>query len=135
MEQLLNFDAPFDTTLMDRIVTCMYQGNAQEIQAAQKILTQFQQHPNAWTKVSIILEESQNLNSKFIALQILKEVIQYRWNALPDTQRVGIKNFIIKTVIEKASNPDVMVRERVLLSKMNEVLVQVLFIFFFVAST
>uniref|UniRef100_A0A453MKP6 Importin N-terminal domain-containing protein n=1 Tax=Aegilops tauschii subsp. strangulata TaxID=200361 RepID=A0A453MKP6_AEGTS len=47
-----------------------------------------------WLQVVHILQNSQNLNTKFFALQVLESVIKYRWNALPVEQRDGIKNYI-----------------------------------------
>ena len=43
-----------------------YQGAGQEQQQTQRILTQFQENPEAWTKVDAILEQSQNAQSKCI---------------------------------------------------------------------
>lgn len=39
-------------------------------QSAQKVLTQFQEHPDAWQRVPKILSESNNSQTKFIALQV-----------------------------------------------------------------
>ena len=54
--------------------------------AAQNVLTQFQEHPDAWNRVDTILEYSQNPHTKFFALQILDKVIRSRWAILPREQ-------------------------------------------------
>ena len=70
--------------------------------------------------------QSQNPNTKFFALQVLDAVIKYRWNALPDDQREGIKNFISNLII-KLSTDDASFRgQRAFISKINSVLVQIL---------
>ena len=38
--------------------------------AAERILRQLQEHPDTWTQVVTILQNSQNLNTKFYALQV-----------------------------------------------------------------
>lgn len=77
-------------------------------QMAQQILTQFQEHPDAWTRVPDILERSSYPQSKvvstvtqcrsdlinwtcfkYIGLQILEKLIVTRWKTLPDGQRQG----------------------------------------------
>jgi exportin-1 len=48
-----------------------------------------------------ILQNSQNLNTKFSALQLLESVIKYRWNALLVEQcDDGIKNYISDVIVE-----------------------------------
>ena len=93
--------------------------------AAERILRQLQEHPDTWTQVVTILQNSQNLNTKFYALQVrdsccfsffegrenflmvviysyqvLEGVIKYRWNALPLEQCQGIKNYISDLIIQ-----------------------------------
>lgn len=38
--------------------------------AAEKLLLEFQEHPQAWTRVDMILETSQNQATKYFALQV-----------------------------------------------------------------
>lgn len=74
---------------------------------AQQVLTQFQEHPDAWTRVPEILEHSSFPQTKvcgqftwlyagcssifmqYIGLQILEKLILTRWKSLPDGQRQG----------------------------------------------
>jgi len=72
------------------------------------LLTQFQEHPDAWQRVPVIIQESTNpqnkvlsvtlrqtspfaliANAQFLGLQILEKVVRTRWKALPDDQRAG----------------------------------------------
>ena len=116
----------FEITLFDKIVDTFYTGVGAEREKAQKIVTQFKEHPDSWQKVDYILECSSSINSKFIALQILSELIQTRWNVLPNDQCEGIKNFIVGLVIKNGSEEYGGRVEKMFLGKLNLVLVQIL---------
>ena len=58
-------------------------------------------------------------------MQILEEVIKYRWGALPDQQREGIKNYVSNLIIKLSSDDTTFRREKVFLNKLNIILVQV----------
>jgi exportin-1 len=90
------------------------------------VLTQFKEHAEAWSKVDQILEQSQSQATKFFALQILEDVVKYRWNALPREQCDGIRNFIVDKVITNSSTEESLRSEKLYLDKLNIVLVQVL---------
>lgn len=60
-----------------------------------------------------------------LAWQILEEVVKYRWGALPDEQREGIKNYISNLIIKLSSEEATFRRERMFLNKLNLILVQV----------
>ena len=83
MESLLNFSETLDIQLLDKVVTTLYQGRGAEVrpvdsnpvlfmltidalqqQQAQRVISQFQEHPDAWQKVDLILETSQNFQTK-----------------------------------------------------------------------
>jgi exportin-1 len=72
---------------------------------AQRVLTQFQEHPDAWTRADAILEYAQVRETKCkasflcssmrvnfisdLALSILEKLIQTRWKILPREQALG----------------------------------------------
>ncbi|KAK9807779.1 hypothetical protein WJX72_008954 [[Myrmecia] bisecta] len=127
--------APVDVALLDATINTFYSAsNATEARspiklvraAAEASLKKLQEHPEAWTRVDSILEQSQSQQSKFFALQILEEVIKYRWGALPDEQREGIKNYISNLIIKMSSDEASFRREKVFINKLNIILVQVL---------
>ena len=96
--------------------------------AANEILMQLQTNEQSWTRVDAILENSANQNAKFFALQILEDTIKYRWLTLPggeDGPREGVKNYVVTKIIALSQDEDTVKRERVFLSKMNLILVQV----------
>lgn len=94
--------------------------------AAQKVLTEFQDHPDAWSRVDTILEYSKNMHTKFYALGILESVIKYKWKALPREQCEGIKNYIVGLVIKLGSDEASLAANRMFLSKLNICFVQVI---------
>lgn len=59
-------------------------------------------------------------------LQILESVIKFRWGALPEEQRQGIKNYISNLIIKLSSDDQTFRRQKVFLNKLNVILVQVL---------
>ncbi|KAI6099888.1 armadillo-type protein [Pisolithus croceorrhizus] len=99
MEGLLDFSREFDVSLLDRVAVAFYTGAGQEQQMAQQVLTQFEEHPDAWTR--------------YIGLQILERLITTRWRTLPDGQRQGIRNFVV------ASDEATMRKEKTYLNKLN----------------
>ncbi|KDQ33588.1 hypothetical protein PLEOSDRAFT_172384 [Pleurotus ostreatus PC15] len=126
MEGLLDFSSEFDVGLMDKVVMAFYTSSGQEQQMAQQVLTQFQEHADAWMRVPDIMEGSSFPQSKFIGLQILEKVINTRWKSLPDGQRQGIRNFIVGVTVKVASDETTMRKEKTYLNKLNLALVQIL---------
>eukprot|EP00667_Euglena_gracilis_P000862 EG_transcript_863 len=101
-------------------------GNPAEIKQAQAVLTKFQEHPEAWTRVDKVLETSQNPHSKYFALQILEGAINTRWKILPPQQRQGIRDFIVNYVIKLSTDEPTLRSQKVLVHKLNHTLVQIL---------
>ncbi|KAI8826555.1 armadillo-type protein [Fimicolochytrium jonesii] len=125
MEGILDFSGDLDTGLFDGVVNAMFvYGPEQSV--ANTVLEQFRQHPDAWKRVDAILERSQVLQSKYIALSILENLIKSMWKILPEDQRAGIKNFIVAFIIKNSSDDETLEKNRLLLSKLNIVLVQIL---------
>mmetsp|Transcript_8127 Transcript_8127/g.30464 ORF Transcript_8127/g.30464 Transcript_8127/m.30464 type:complete len:1079 (-) Transcript_8127:1645-4881(-) len=125
---LLDYNAPFDVPMLDQIITAFYTPGADPTMRseAEKVMTSLQEHEMMWTRADAILEQSSNPNTKFFALQVLEGVIKYRWNALPDDQREGIKNFISNLIIKLSTDAVSFRRDRAFINKVNAVLVQIL---------
>ena len=61
--------------------------------------------------------------------QILEDTIKYRWRTLPageDGPREGVKNYVVSKIIALSQDGETVERDRVFLSKMNLILVQIL---------
>ena len=65
------------------------------------------------------------LETKYFGLQILEQLIQTRWKALPRDQCEGIKGYIVNMILEISSDQEKSERMKLLLQKLNLVLVQV----------
>ena len=126
METILNFNEPLDVTALDKVVDAFYRGSGNEQQMAQKLLTQFQEHPDAWTRVDYILEYSSNTSTKYIGLQILEKLIQTRWKVLPRDQCEGMKSYIVSLIIKKSQDDQLLNKEKTYVNKLNLILVQIL---------
>ncbi|XP_074560822.1 protein EXPORTIN 1A-like [Curcuma longa] len=125
-ERLRDLSQPIDVPLLDATVAAFYgTGSKEERSAADQILRELQNNPDTWLQVVHILQNSQNLNTKFFALQVLENVIKYRWNALPAEQRDGIKNYISDVIVQLSSNETSFRKERLYVNKLNVILVQV----------
>ncbi|KAF8610265.1 hypothetical protein BDV93DRAFT_517416 [Ceratobasidium sp. AG-I] len=126
MDAILDFSQDLDVGLFDRVVNAFFMGSGQEQKQAQAVLTQFQEYPDSWQRVPIILESAGSMQSKYIGLQILEKLIQTRWKILPDDQRQGIRNFIVSTTLAIASDETALRQQKTYLNKLNLALVQIL---------
>ncbi|KAL0340898.1 UNVERIFIED_CONTAM: protein EXPORTIN 1A [Sesamum radiatum] len=118
---------PIDVALLDATVSAFYgTGSKEERAAADHILRDLQNNPEMWLQVVHILSNTQSLNTKFFALQVLEGVIKYRWNALPAEQRDGMKNYISEVIVKLSSDEVCFRRERLYVNKLNIILVQIL---------
>ncbi|KAK4384753.1 protein EXPORTIN 1A [Sesamum angolense] len=126
-EKLRDLSHPLDVSLLDATVAAFYgTGSKDERTAADHILRDLQNNPDMWLQVVHILSNTQNLNTKFFALQVLEGVIKYRWNALPVEQRDGMKNYISEVIVKLSSDEISFRRERLYVNKLNIILVQIL---------
>lgn len=126
MEGILDFSRDLDIGLFDRVVNAFFLGAGQEQKQAQVVLTQFQEHPDAWQRVPVVLETSGSMQSKYIGLQILEKLIQTRWKVLPEDQRQGIRNFIVSTTLGIAADEASLRQQKTYVNKLNLALVQIL---------
>lgn len=126
MENILNFELPLDVDLLDQVVNLFYTGVGPQRDQAGKLLAQLQEHPQAWSRVDQILEQSKSQSTKFFALAILEKVIQYRWKVLPRQQCDGIRSYIVNLIIKLSSDEATLQKERLFLKKLNITLVQIL---------
>lgn len=125
---LVNNSIPFDENkvlLLDRIVQAFNSNDSSVMRQANEVLTQFQQDDNSWQYVDIILENSTEQNSKFIALSILDLTVKNKWKALPEDQKSGIKEYITNQVIKVGQEDGANATGNILLTKLNQTLVSI----------
>nr|XP_043627254.1 protein EXPORTIN 1A-like [Erigeron canadensis] len=126
-EKLRDLSQPIDVALLDATVAAFYgTGSKDERTAADHILRELQNNPDMWLQVVHILSNTQSMNTKFFALQVLEGVIKYRWNVLPVEQRDGMKNYISEVIVKLSSNEGSFRQERLYVNKLNIILVQIL---------
>lgn len=128
LQQLLSPDA-WDVgrvKLLDHVVTMMYQGGLEpQRKTADEALKALRQQPNAWRAVDTIITHSEEPNTKFFALQILKETINTKWKVLPEQERAGIKEYIVNMTIKFSADEQLAASHRHFVTKLNETLVEV----------
>ncbi len=93
---------------------------------AEGILLRFRQHADAWTRVDTILSESKLHQTRYLALQILEDLIRFRWRMLGTEQREGIRSYLVQKVIALSTDEAVMSSESLLVTKMSVLLVCIL---------
>lgn len=89
------------------------------------LLTAFQNHPDAWTRVDSILDRSSLPETRHLAATILSDTIRSRWKILPAEQRAGIKTYIVNLIIRLSSDAKLLAENKKFLTKLNMVLVQI----------
>ncbi|CAG8682976.1 1597_t:CDS:10, partial [Ambispora leptoticha] len=123
---ILDFSQDLDVAKLDAVVKTLYTASGSEQQLAQQVLSNFQNHPEAWLRVDAILEKSQFSYTKYLALQILEKLIQTRWKILPAEQQMGIRSYIVNIILSTSENEETLRKEKTYLNKLNLILVQIL---------
>lgn len=116
----------FDISVLDQLVSTAYDPTNPQRGAANKALMQLQEAPELWTKADEMIEKSSNPHTRFFGLQVLDDAIKTRWNIMPAEQKEGIKNYVVGKIIAMSSDETTMQRDRVLISKLNLTLVEIL---------
>lgn len=113
--------------LIEQPIHILYSSaNPEERNAAQHLLTSLQELPNAWMRVDKVLDyPSSSSNAKFFALQILEKLIKFRWKTLPRHTCESIRNYVVNKLIKLSETDESLRRERVFVSKLNLILVQI----------
>ena len=125
MDSILDFSRDLDISALDTVVETFYRGKGEDQKQAQIILTKFQDHPDAWTRADKILQFARDTETKYIGLSILNNLIKTKWKALPDEQRLGIRNFIASMIISMCDNDEQFQSQRALINKCDLTLVQI----------
>jgi exportin-1 len=97
-----------------------------ERKEAERALVRFKDDPSSWTLVDTILERAQNAQTKFFALQILEEMVKSRWKIVTPPQRTSVKNYVVNVAIKLSSDEATLRANKILLRKLNFVLVQII---------
>ena len=87
------------------------------------MLTNLKEHPQAWSFVHTIIDQSQNQETRYYALQILESVIRTRWKTLSREECEVIKSWITGLITVTSSESGRAEREKVFLGKLNSILV------------
>ena len=93
-----------------------------EQEIANQILTEYKSLENSWLNLDIILEQTDSLNAKFIALLIFKDGVQKRWDSISDELHEHYKQFFFNSTINWCNEK---VDSR-LISEANRCLVEIL---------
>lgn len=126
MESILDFSTDLDINIFDQTVDTFYKGSGENQKQAQAVLNKFQENPESWKFVDNILSNSNNSQSKYIALSCLNKLIQYRWKTIPEEERIGIRNFVVNMIIALCNDEAEFETQRALINKIDLTLVSIL---------
>ncbi len=79
VNKLLDFNQKLDIGLLDTVVGTLYSGTGDQQKMAQEVLTTLKEHPDAWTKVRLHLD---NFSMSSLIFMLLVELI-FTWEMLP----------------------------------------------------
>ena len=122
----MDFSTDLDINIFDQTVDTFYKGSGENQKQAQAVLNKFQENPESWKFVDNILSNSNNSQSKYIALSCLNKLIQYRWKTIPEEERIGIRNFVVNMIIALCNDEAEFETQRALINKIDLTLVSIL---------
>jgi len=125
MERILDTNSEFDIKAFDEVVNTALNPSSPNKNAAEDILLQFKDLPNSWTKIDCILKNSLSKHSQFIALQILEETVKSKWALFNEEMRLGLRQYVFSTIIERSSKTDVTKQNDIILQKFNTVIIEI----------
>jgi exportin-1 len=133
MDKIDPSHSDIDIGYLDSVVKSFYEDHTQvqfisspQHKQAAALINAFQSHPDAWRHAYKILTQSNYLQTKYLALQILDSLISTAWKVLSPENRSGIKDYIVSVIINTSSTEDSLDKNKLYLAKLNMVLVQVL---------
>mmetsp|Transcript_14742 Transcript_14742/g.44368 ORF Transcript_14742/g.44368 Transcript_14742/m.44368 type:complete len:1072 (-) Transcript_14742:108-3323(-) len=123
--RLVDFSQPFDTPLLEQILSVAFNPRDPNSRVANHVVIQLQQHENMWQAVTTIIENGTTLASKVFAAQVLHQTIQSKWKAMPAEHRQGVKTYVINAITALCQTENISADQRTFLNKMNLVLVDI----------
>ncbi len=124
--RLLDMNHPLDVNLFDQVVQATYDPHHPQQAEANNLLMRIKEHPQMWSRADAILEGAGTPQGQFFGLQLLEDVIITKWKVLPARQRDDMKNYVVTKVISLSETEESMQANKVLLGKMDQVLVSIL---------
>ncbi len=124
--RLLDMNHPLDVKLFDQVVQATYDPHHPQQAEANNLLMRIKEHPQMWSRADTILEGAGTSQGQFFGLQLLEDVIMTKWKALPVSQRDDMKNYVVAKVISLSETEESMQANKVLLGKLDQVLVSIL---------
>ncbi len=124
--RLLDMNHPLDVKLFDQVIHATYDPQHPQQSEANTLLMRIKEHPQMWSRADAILEGADTPQGQFFGVQLLEDVIMTKWKVLPVRQRDDMKNYVVAKVIALSETEESMQANKVLLGKMDQVLVSIL---------
>lgn len=104
---------------LDATVKAFQEGKGDIQKQSQQKLNEFRANGDSWLLVDKILQEATYLPTKYLALQVLEDVVNTRWQVLPRDQCLGIRNFIVQQILEVSATEESLKINRLYVSKLD----------------
>ncbi len=124
--RLLDMNHPLDVNLFDQVIQATYDPHHPQQSEANNLLVRIKEHPHMWSRADTILEGASTTQGQFFGVQLLEDVIMTKWKVLPVRQRDDMKNYMVAKIISLSETEESMRANKVLLGKMDQVLVSIL---------
>ncbi|KAI5181356.1 exportin-1 [Nematocida sp. AWRm80] len=121
MEKVLESSQEFDVELFDRVIKAFYEGQKEDRERATKILLDFRDHPDSWSRTDMILKQSKDDRSKVFSIQVLERMVKVRWPLLNDQQKSGVREYVLEGLLE-----NVVENKNELVKHLNKVLIEII---------
>ncbi len=121
MDRIVKDDGNLDVELFDKVVEATLDAKNPKKNEAEKILSEFLDNPNSWTKVDSIIRQSKSSQSKFIGLKVLEDNIKVRWNLLDDNTKEAIRNYVISYIMANSTTSST----DIVLKRFNSILIDI----------
>lgn len=121
MEQILDLEKDLNIEVFDEVVTNANCPDNKKKEEAERVLLRFKEHPNSWTKVDYILNNSRQQASHYVALQLLENMVKTKWSLFDEGMRQGLRMYVFQLVIERSKTRG---GENYVIEELNTILVE-----------
>jgi exportin-1 len=79
LQRICDLSQEMDVPLLDKIVNMAYDPVNPQRSSANKILMTLKENPDIWVRADAIMERAMNVQTRFLGLQLLEDVIRIRY--------------------------------------------------------
>ncbi|EGR34521.1 hypothetical protein IMG5_008700, partial [Ichthyophthirius multifiliis] len=92
---------------------------------ANQVWQDLKERTEFWANSDIILEKSQNYQTKLLTLVIMEDTIKQKWLILPEQLKESIKNYMLNQIVLTSQKGNLTYQETSILHKCNSILIKI----------